>query len=326
MFKKLKHKFILTNILTSTLVLVVAFSAIYFTATFTAEHRAPVHFEQKSASGETVPENENPFKEFNDFLDEKINAERNFAKDNLLVSLVVSGVSIELVIAFLSFYLAEQAVKPVREAYEAQKSFVANASHEIKTPLAVIQANLEAADIQGNEWLDNVGRKVEDLAELNNQLLALARTDAISETPKLTEFNLEKLVDTSISEFEPKAEKQGKTITKSSCIKENPKIKANKSALKQILDIYIDNGIKYGKNTVSINIKKDRIAVISDGKPIPEEKLPHLFDRFYQADKTEGGVGLGLAIAKSVADKNGWKVYATVDKDYKTNIFTLEFK
>ena len=315
MFKKLKLKFILTNIITSTAVLLIAFSSIYFVAKSSSDRR-PVKPAFEGAA----------FEQFNKEMNAQIAAEREESLRTLLISLIVSGIAVESIIALLSIYLAEQSVKPVRDAYQAQKDFIANASHEIKTPLAVIQANLEAADIKNNKWLDNVSKKVEDLAELNNQLLALARSESFDEEIKESEVNLKKLVMNSVEAFDPKADEQNKSITFSFSIPDDYKVKLNRKAFEQILNIYIDNGIKYAKNTVGINVKKNRISVISDGKPIAESKLPHLFDRFYQADKTSEGVGLGLAIAKSVAEKNGWKVYAEVEKELKTNIFVLEFK
>lgn len=303
----------------------IAFSSIYLVAKNTNDKREykPV-FESSDQMSTQMTEQFN--EQIKHRMDEQIRAEREASLQTLLISLIVSGVAVEAIIALLSIYLAEQSVKPVRDAYQAQKDFIANASHEIKTPLAVIQANLEAADIKNNKWLDNVAKKAEDLTELNNQLLALARSESFDEEIRESEVNLKKLVMNSIDAFEPKAEEQKKTITFSFCIPDDYKVKLNRKAFEQILNIYIDNGIKYAKNTIGINIKKNRITVISDGKPISEAKLPHLFDRFYQADKTSEGVGLGLAIAKSVAEKNDWKVYAEVEKELKTNLFILEFK
>lgn len=356
MFKKLKRKFILTNLLTSTLVLVIAFSSIYLIAASASSGRImkqnmgeqvepvePVELLEPSELGELdevdAPAGSDNFaeqgqpglkigtrSELSAYLLERLTAERDASLKSLLISLLVTGTAVELMVLLISIYLAEQSVKPVREAYLAQKAFVANASHEIKTPLAVIAANLEAADIQGNQWIDNVQKKVDDLTLLNNQLLELARSDSVSQEIKLEETDLNKLVDDAISAFEPKAEEQKKTITKSSSLKKGTSLKLNRQALEQILNIYIDNGIKYCKNTVSVNVKKDRIHVISDGEPMDEAKIPHLFDRFYQSDKTKDGVGLGLAIASSIAEKNGWELTAKVDEKYRTNIFTLKFK
>ncbi|MBR5408798.1 HAMP domain-containing histidine kinase [Candidatus Saccharibacteria bacterium] len=338
MFKKLKRKFILTNLLTSTVVLAVAFSSIYFIAANTSKHRDMMPYSPENTTEQPVSQQAEPPAKptaneqtdetirFNNFLDERIHAERNDSLSALLISLLVTGVAVEIAVLFISFFFAEKAIQPVREAYEAQKEFIANASHEIKTPLAVIQANLEAADIKDNKWLDNVAKKAEDLAELNNQLLALARSESVTDEIKLKEVNLNKIIDNIISAFDPKAEEKGIILTKSSSIKNTDHIKLNKQALEQILNIYTDNGIKYGKNCVGFNIKKDRISVVSDGKPMDETKVPHLFDRFYQTDKTAEGVGLGLAIAKSIASKNGWELSAYVDKESKTNVFVLKFK
>ena len=315
MFKKLKLKFILTNIITSASIILIAFTSIFLVAK-NSNDRRPIK-----------PAFEDPaFEQFNREVNIRIEAEREESLQTLLVSLIISGVAVEAIIALLSIYLAEQSIKPVRNAYQAQKDFIANASHEIKTPLAVIQANLEAADIKNNKWLDNAAKKAEDLAELNNQLLDLARSESFAEEIKQSYINLKKLVQGITDAFEPKATEQGKTITYSFSIPDDYRPRLNRKALEQILNMYVDNGIKYAKEVVSINVKKDRISVISDGKLIAKTKLPHLFDRFYQADKTSEGVGLGLAIAKSVAIKNNWKVYAEVDEEQKTNIFTLEFK
>ena len=328
MFKKLKLKFILTNIITSASVILVAFSSIYIVALNTSYAREgkrdfnpATTFPDFRLQDQSEIENR-----FNAEIAEQIKSEREASLRSLLISLVISGIAVEAIIALLSIYLAEQSVKPVRDAYNAQKDFIANASHEIKTPLAVIQANLEASDIKNNKWIDNAMKKAEDLAELNSQLLALASSESIPGSNSVKEFNLKKSVTSCISAFDAKADEQGKSITFSFNIPDNYKIKLNQKAFEQILNIYLDNGVKYAKTTVGVNIKKDRIAVISDGKPIAKTKLPHLFERFYQADKTTEGVGLGLAIAKSLADKNDWKVYAEVDPELKTNIFVLEFK
>ncbi len=315
MFKKLKLKFILTNIITSASIILIAFSSIYLIAKNSNDKR-PIK-----------PVFEGPgLEQFNQEFNNRITTEREESLQTLLISLIISGIAVETIVALLSIYLAEQSIRPVRNAYQAQKDFIANASHEIKTPLAVIQANLEAADIKNNKWLDNAAKKAEDLAELNNQLLDLARSESFAEEIKQSEVNLKKLVLSAADSFQPKANEQGKSITWSFSIPDDYRARINKKAFEQILNIYIDNGVKYAKSTISINVKKDCVSVISDGKLIAESKLPHLFDRFYQADKTSDGVGLGLAIAKSVADKNGWKVYAKADKDTKTNIFVLQFK
>ncbi len=331
MFKKLKRKFILTNLLTSTAVLLIAFASIYIVAANTTSGRDFKKYEHPQAAQQAQPQSDLAFTaedvaKFNEEMAERIEAERAAALQSLLISLIAAGVSVEIAVALISILLAEQSIKPVRDAYNAQKEFVANASHEIKTPLAVIQANLEASGVEGNRWVDTAAKKAGDLAELNNQLLTLARSDSISDNPKLKTISLNNLVSDAILAFTPHAAEKDIKLTQRSALEDTDQIKLNATAFEQILNIYIDNAIKYGHKLARVEIKKDRIDVVSDGKLISEDKLDHLFDRFYQADKTTEGVGLGLAIAKSLAEKNHWKVYASVDKNRRLNVFTLEFK
>ncbi len=326
MFKKLKRKIILTNVLTSTAVLLIAFSSIYLVAAGSSSHRAEERFDRNPAMQAQFSDNPELATKLDEQMRERMEKERAESLRILLISLVVTGIAVESVIALISIYLAEQSIKPVRESYNAQKDFVANASHEIKTPLAVIQANLEAADIKNNKWIDNAIKKASDLAELNSQLIELARSDAVPEEKNLKETNINKLVLDTISAFDAKANEQGKAISHSSHVADDYKHKINRQAFEQIISIYLDNAIKYSKSKIIVDVKKDKVSVISNGKPIAKSKLPHLFDRFYQADKTSEGIGLGLAIAKSVAEKNGWEVNAYVDKDNNTNVFTLEYR
>ncbi|MBQ3309260.1 HAMP domain-containing histidine kinase [Candidatus Saccharibacteria bacterium] len=341
MFKKLKRKFILTNLLTSTIVLLVAFSAIYFIALGSSKNRAPRPFEWQDAHSEMNPaaqanqntQNPEPTQEsqstgqqnmlrntenaeLDNYLKEQLDAERQASLNTLLISLIVTGVAMEAVIAVISIYLAEQSVKPVREAYLAQKTFVANASHEIKTPLAVIQANLEAADIKGNQWLDNVEKKVEDLSRLNNQLLALARMDSIKSEAKLEKCNLKETVENVISSYLPQIKKKG--IKLKLHLENNLEKSINRTDFVQLINILIDNAIKYSKSKISITLDHKSFRIKNDGATIKKADLDHIFDRFYQTDKTSSGVGLGLAIGESLAQNNGWKLTAASDSSSTT--------
>ena len=88
----------------------------------------------------------------------------------------------------------------------------------------------------------------------------------------------------------------------------------NEADFTQILDILLDNAVKYSKKTIKIQLSGHLLTVENDGKTIPVEKLNKLFERFYQVDKTSEGSGLGLAIAKAIADQNKWKIWAESDK------------
>ena len=170
MFRKLRNKLIFINLGITSLVVVIVFTVIYISSTRIADNRPPMPNDRREEFSEDVE----------NFVEKSIAAERQTAARDLLITLIISGVAIEIMVAFISYFLADEAIKPVREAYEAQKVFIANASHEIKTPLAAISANLEAADIKNNRWISNVEKETAKLTILNGELLTLARTDLIN--------------------------------------------------------------------------------------------------------------------------------------------------
>ena len=332
----------------------------------------------ENATSESAPTENHAFNEnIRDYLSARLSEERDASLKTLLETLIITGLILEALIFVISLYQAEQSIRPIRKAYKDQKAFIANASHEIKTPLAVIQANLEAADIHGNHWLDNVQEKVDDITDLNNQLLALARFDSIDQEVKKTNVNIFRLTKDTADFYIPKAREKGITITvapEGKADKKNrksaephdentkshnesieaqrkdmrphnestksqptnspenapvktdaPTIKKHldRSTLKQLLNILIDNAVKYGKSEIKITVSSSAIKITNDGATIAKEDLKTVFERFYQTDKSSSGVGLGLAIAKSLADRNGWKLSAASDET--TTTFTVKF-
>ena len=292
--------------ITSVIILAV-FTTIYIISTRAAEQRPP------------IPENMYGYpSEVEEFVESRIQAEKQAAAGQLLIILIISGIAIETAVAFVSYYLAEEAIKPVHEAYEAQKIFIANASHEIKTPLAAIAANLEAADIQNNKWIKNVERETEKLSALNGELLTLARTDLVTEVSE-EEVDLAELVQKSVDGMKPRMSK----VKFTEKIKNPGRIKITAADIIQILEILMDNAIKYSDKKISLALDSHELKVENDGKEIHEKDLPHIFERFYQVDKSAEGVGLGLAIAQSLAQRNGW-ILSAESKNGKTK-FILKF-
>lgn len=319
MFKKLRNRIVGISMLTTTIVIIIAFSTIYFVASSNTNNR-PMPKPDNNMSVIFDNGKEGGFS-FNDEMQKRIEKDREEGLKSLLVSLIVTGACIEFLVFLLSLYLANQSIIPVKETYNAQKQFIANASHEIKTPLAVIQANLEASEIEGNEWIDNAMKKAEELADLNNQLLALARVDANANESKKTEIILADFVEDQIKPLKPQLENKN---AKLKLIKStNRSINIDSAALKQVLNILLDNAIKYSEKKITVSVEQNSITVKNDGTTIEKDKLEHLFERFYQVDKTKSGVGLGLAIANEVANKNGWKLSA--DSDKKSTSFILRF-
>ncbi|MBR3052023.1 HAMP domain-containing histidine kinase [Candidatus Saccharibacteria bacterium] len=308
MFRKLRNRLIIINLVITTIIVLVAFTAIYFAATGAANGRPPADWNRIEIFSDEIAR----------IIQTSIEQEKQAAARDLLVNLIVSGVAIEAIVAAASFYLAEEAIKPVREAYEAQKVFIANASHEIKTPLAAISANLEAADIHGNKWISNVEKETEKLATLNNELLTLARTD-LMEQSVLDELDLKKTTIECLKWFEPRLGKKRFKSTFST----HGKVRLSKQDYEQVLGILLDNALKYSDQKITLILSNEKLTVANDGTVISEKDLPHVFERFYQVDKSSEGVGLGLSIAKSVAMRNGWDL--TADSHDKTTCFTLKF-
>lgn len=304
MFRKLRNRLILINFSISSVVILITFTAIYISSTRSADMRPPM----MSVSIDS---------EASKLFDAWIRSEREAAARNLLLSLIVSGIGIELAVVFISYYLAEEAIKPVKEAYESQKVFIANASHEIKTPLAAISANLEAADIKNNHWIDNVVMETEKLTALNSELLTLARTDLVN-TVTSEEVNVKELVEKQLKSFEPRM----KDIKFKKELNVSDKVKVNANDFSQLLSILMDNAIKYSDNKITLTLEDHVLKVTNDGATISKDALPHVFDRFYQADKNSEGVGLGLSIAKSLADRNHWNLSV---KSNSNTTFTLNF-
>ena len=240
MFRKLRNKLIFINLGITSLVVVIVFTVIYVSSTRIADNRPPTPSDGKLEFEFS--------QDVEDFVEMSITVERQTAARDLLVTLVISGVAIEIMVAFISYFLAEESIKPVREAYESQKVFIANASHEIKTPLAAIAANLEAADIKNNRWISNVEKETAKLTALNGELLTLARTDLVN-TVNLEEVDLGAVLNREIKTFEPRLN----GIDFEKYIATGEKIKINVADLVQIFNILLDNAIKYSDKKIPLS-------------------------------------------------------------------------
>lgn len=307
MFKKLRNKFIWTNMITATVIIVIAFASIFFATA--VSHREPVNMHRESAESSEMTER----------FEEVVKNDRANRLQNLGFTLIAVGLMIEFLVFGVSYYLSERAVTPVKQAYEKQKEFIANASHELKTPIAAARANFEALGTTEQPWTDNVDMELDRASKLVNDLLTLARTDGRTTSLKKKEVDVAKIVEKRAQLVKARL---GDKILKVN-VPKTCKVVLAESDLMQVLDILFDNAAKYSKSFIEVIVNEKSIAVVNDGKTIPADKLEKIFDRFYQTDKTAEGSGLGLAIAKAVADQNRWKLVANSDK--KTTTFTLSF-
>lgn len=312
MFRHLRNRLIFINLAVTTVVLVIAFSSIYMVALSDAHRRQNIIADFTTGYAHITVRG----------LHQQIEVEQKQALRSLLASLFVAGFAVEAAVAVLSYALAEEAIRPVKEAYDAQRTFIANASHEMKTPIAAIMANLEVADIHDNPWIDNVDQEINYMNTLNQELLALARAESsISATKSVEPVVLKDYVDEIVSPFKPRLKSKKIKFTFKTQLK-TAKVKLVKNDFRQVVTILLDNALKYCDHEVILTLSSKSISIENDGATISKENLPHIFDRFYQTNKSSEGVGLGLAIAKTISDRNGWKLTATSSQTTK---FTLSF-
>ena len=227
--------------------------------------------------------------------------------------------------AFLGIciFLANWAVRPVDQAWNQQKQFIADASHELKTPLAVILTNTELLNSPSfsaekkEHFLSNIRTMAGQMQKLVEGMLELSRIDSGSLQTPMEKLDFSSLTDESLYPFEPLYFENGRELDTE--IIPDIQVTGNPSQLRQLLEILLDNALKYSSagSSVSIRLKKIHrsclLQVQSYGETLSEEELEHIFQRFYRTDSSrsrDGGYGLGLSIAKKIVEKHHGKIWA----------------
>lgn len=250
----------------------------------------------------------------------------------LKYTLIFGAVSLAVVFV-LSVLLANRIIKPLEKNHEAQKRFISDAGHELKTPVTVISTNAEvlAGEIGGNRWLDNIVYENERMSILIQQLMALTKTD--KNEIKHEKLDFSHVIIGEILPFESVAFDKGIEIDYDR-IEDDIYVNGNTSQLSQLVSILIDNAIEHSTGgDIEVKLAKNHnkavLTVINNGDEIPQEKRSLLFDRFYRVNEArndDGGnhYGLGLSIAKSIVDAHKGEI--SVDcKDGKV-IFEVSIK
>lgn len=257
-------------------------------------------------------------KDLNVFVLKDMTKEISILKENNLKAFaVLCGVYcfVFLLVSILSFKVFE----PLEKMIENQKRFTSDASHELKTPLTIISANAEVlSENDNNQWIENIKVQTKRLQDLVGKMLSLAQFDENKPVLKNETFNLSALCYETILPFDAVAFESEKSLNVS--IDNDVIINGNKASVKQIMSILTDNAIKYAiKNTaIDITLKKEnnliKFSVKNAGSSIKEEDSDKVFERFFRGansrNRESGGSGLGLSIAKEIADANKWKINA----------------
>ncbi|MCL6458023.1 MAG: HAMP domain-containing histidine kinase [Gorillibacterium sp.] len=244
---------------------------------------------------------------------------------NLIYTFTVVGLVMLIILFFTSRFFANRSIQPVKEAFDKQKQFIADASHELRTPLAIINTNADVLlsnkeDTIDNQskWLYYIKSETERMAKLTNDLLYLTEMDDSRAGMIQAKFNVSEAVENIILTME--AVIFEKHISLNYDLEPHLLVYGNNERIKQVVMILLDNAVKYAnpKGSVTLSLKKQNneviLAVSNTGEGIAPEHLARIFDRFYRTDasrtRTQGGYGLGLAIAKSIIEQHKGKIYA----------------
>lgn len=268
---------------------------------------------------------------------------------SLAHAFIVVGIGALAVFFVMSFLISKWIVRPVRASWEQQQTFIADASHELKTPLTVIAADVailkrhpEKSITSQSQWVESIEAESQHMHELVSDLLLLMQldthnhaghhTDNRTHNQNTTTIDLSKLVNAQTLQFEPLAYEQNITFT--THIDDGLFLKGNLSQLQKLISILFDNAFKYVNEDGSIfvsltkNNNTAQFSIRNTGPIIPNEELPHLFDRFYRSDKArtrsgQASFGLGLSIAYEIAQAHHGTITATSSQDGTMFMVTL---
>lgn len=241
------------------------------------------------------------------------NEEAIFRARMILVSSAIVAIFSFGVVYLLAKKVSKVIVQPVEGTFEKQKQFISDASHELKTPLAVMEANVDvlASEVGDNKWMGYIQSEIDSMNTLINDLLLLAKTENVSSKEEYQKFDASQETAITVAMFESMAYEK-KVILKSK-IEEAVSFYGNVEDLQHILSTLLDNAIHHTKEQgeVEVTLTKEKNELIwkvqNQGEEIPEAEREKIFERFYRVDKArnrkEKRYGLGLAIAKSIVEK-----------------------
>ena len=253
----------------------------------------------------------------------------------ILLLSAAAGLAGWLLMLALVIALSKRAISPIADNIQRQKQFVTDAGHEIKTPLAIILANVDAMELYNgeNKWSRNIRAQAVRLDGLMKSLLRLAKMDEGREKTVKSKFSLSELLQQTAAGFGASFE-QKEIELHTEDIRPEVYVSADRQQTAQIFSILLDNAAKYtprgGMLKISIEEGERRVraAVRNSCEKLPEEKPEKLFERFYRGDKArtqkEGGYGIGLSIAKNLAEAGSCRLSAAYEEG-DIICFTVEF-
>lgn len=236
----------------------------------------------------------------------------------MLIGLIFLGFIVMITLVF--YFLSKRIVKPFEDNARMQKQFITDASHELKTPLAIISANAEVLAYKDgeNEWIHNITTQVARVSELVNELLTLNRLEEVDEISGIEPVNLSEKAETVAASFEEVFQNKNAALHRR--IQPNIVLNGNPEQLERLLSVLIENASKYVSENgeAVIELKKEMrytlLTVFNTCSPDPDTDYTHLFERFYRPDSSRtsqtGGHGIGLSIAKRIVTLHGGTIEA----------------
>ena len=249
----------------------------------------------------------------------------------MLVAAVMLGALGLLVFFGLAMLLARGAVRPVEQAWRQQKQFVADASHELKTPLTVILTNTELLQspdydaAQKQTFLSGIDAMAKQMRALVERLLELARAENEQAARAFAPCDFSQIAESSALLFEAALFERGLTLQTE--LESGVTVSGDARQLGQLVEIYLDNARKYASGgTVTVRLSRCgkgrcRLSVANEGEPISPQALRQIFDRFSRADAArtrDGSFGLGLSIAQAIVQTHGGSVWAESENGVNT--------
>lgn len=253
-------------------------------------------------------------------------------RSTLFTSLWVAAVGLAAVL-FLILLFSRRLVRPLILGYEKQKRFITDAGHEIKTPIAIIQADSEVLALESgeNEWIQDIQQQIRRLSSLTNDLIYLSRMEEDQGRGKFLPLSLSQVVTETAQAFQTMAKSQNKSFTID--VQPGLAMEGEEKALGQLVSVLLDNALKYAPEGGEIALalarqgKYFRLTVENTAQGITKELLENLFDRFYRGDvsrdSSQGGYGIGLSIARAVVQAHRGKISAAAKGEDKLLIAVL---
>lgn len=260
--------------------------------------------------------------------------------NDLLFTFLFVGIGMLIVIFLISIFYANRSIRPISESWAKQKQFIADASHELKTPLTTIMTNCDVLEANENEtiksqreWLGYIKVGADRMNKLVNSLLTLARVEGLNLQTSKQSFDMAALVCDVMQSME--AATIAKKLNIDRKIEFVGDIYGYEDSVRQVFTILYENAVKYVNEGGNINVSVRRTkkgvscTVKNTGKGIPAKDLPYVFDRFYRSDTArsneENSYGLGLAIAKSIVGQIGGKITVkSVENEWTEFTFMFE--